>query len=320
LSSSLELSRCLVCGHGDATVVREHQQIAEEMEALWAFHEPRLRPGTPISRLMDRVVFSERPPARLVRCNDCGLLYRNPVERPHELWSTYADADVSDRRLRALHAAQRRAARAQARRIRDRIGQGGSVLEVGSYVGGFLAAAQEIGLRAEGVDIGTQANAFARGLGLRVTDGELAGIPESRPFDAVAIWNTFDQLAEPRAVLYQAHARLRAGGVIAIRVPNGAFYARGDARTRAARYLFAVNNLLGFPYRYGFTTQALHRLLRETGFVPDDDYGDVLVATGDQWTRPWARAEQQVVRAATALVARRSANRAPWFETFAHRP
>jgi 2-polyprenyl-3-methyl-5-hydroxy-6-metoxy-1,4-benzoquinol methylase len=309
-----------VCGHADATVVREHEQIAEEMEALWAFHEKRLRPGTPISRLMDRVVFSERPPTRLVQCRDCGLLYRNPVERPHELWSTYADADVGDRRLHALHEAQRRAARVQARRVLRRVGRGAAVLEVGSYVGGFLAAAQEIGLRPEGVDIGTQVNAFTRRLGFRVTDGELAAIPEARPFDAIVIWNTFDQLADPRAVLYQAHARLRPGGVIAIRVPNGAFYARGSTGSRMTRYLFATNNLLGFPYRYGFTTQALHQLLRDTGWVPDQDHGDVLVPTADRWTRPWARAEQQVARRATALVARRSANRAPWFETFGHRP
>jgi len=49
-----------------------------------------LRPDTPPEHLMDRVAFSEHPPLRLVRCRECGLVYRNPVERLHELEAIYA--------------------------------------------------------------------------------------------------------------------------------------------------------------------------------------------------------------------------------------
>ena len=60
-------------------------------------------------------------------------------------------------------------------------------------------------------------------------------------------------------------------GVLAIRVPNGAFYAAVRRRLDGiagpiARALLAHNNLLGFPYRHGFTVQSLTLLLEDTGF------------------------------------------------------
>ena len=56
----------------------------------------------------------------------------------------------------------------------------GSVLEVGSYVGGFLAAAGALGWDAEGVDVNPATNAATRERGFRVHDGTLetwAGTP-----------------------------------------------------------------------------------------------------------------------------------------------
>ena len=51
-----------------------------EVETLWEYHGRRLRPETPPEHLMDRVAFSQRPPVRVVRCNTCGFVYRNPIE------------------------------------------------------------------------------------------------------------------------------------------------------------------------------------------------------------------------------------------------
>ena len=68
-------------------------------------------------------------------------------------------------------------------------------------------------------------NAFTRSLGFTVHDGELTTFATDQTFDAVAIWNTFDQLADPRGSLHAASKLLRDGGILAVRVPNGAFYA-----------------------------------------------------------------------------------------------
>ena len=50
----------------------------------------------------------------------------------------------------------------------------------------------------------------------------------------------------------------------------------------AARAVLAQNNLLTFPYRWGFTPQSLTRLLSETGFSVRRIRGDVLVPVADR--------------------------------------
>ncbi len=260
-----------------------------------------------------------------MRCRGCGLVYRNPVERAHELTEVYARDEPTAEVLGALHDTQLATVRGQARRLRRALGRGGAGLEVGSYVGAFLHAARDVGLSFEGVDVNPVVNTFVRSRGFTVRDGDLAHFPAERRFDAVAIWNTFDQLAEPRTALKAAHALLRDDGVLALRVPNGEVYAAlrrrlttGNAIVRrAARALMAQNNLLTFPYRAGFSPASLGRLLDETGFEVVDVWGDVLVPTTDEWTRRWARLEEGLVKRLSGLAVRHAPRWAPWFEVYA---
>jgi SAM-dependent methyltransferase len=326
MSLSYELARCVVCGHAEARVIADADDMRAEVEMLWAYHEKRLKPGTPPPRLMDRVAFSEHPPYRLVQCRECGLVYRNPMEREHELTEIYANDAPSLEVLRSLHETQQPALRTQARTLRDVLGRGGSGLEVGSYVGAFLAAARDAGLQFEGLDINADVNCFTRSLGFAVHDGDLVSFDTDREFDAIAIWNTFDQLADPLAVVRKAAKLLRENGVLAVRVPNGACYSRLRpllARKRgtraAARAVLAQNNLLTFPYRWGFTPRSLSRLLEDNGFSVTRLRGDVLVPIADEWTRPWARLEETLIKRLLAPVKLLDARFAPWFEVYAVR-
>lgn len=297
-----------------------------EVELLWAFHGRRLRPETPPRHLADRLAFSQRPPLRLARCGTCGLVWRNPAEQTHEVEEIYAGEAPDRSVLSSLHDAQRASYDAQARRLTAALGRAGSVLEVGSYVGGFLAAARALGWRAEGVDVNAHANAFSRSLGLDVRDGDIDDADAERRWDAVAIWNCLDQLAHPREALAAAHVRLAPGGVLALRVPNGGAYARlrarmggGGPRAALARATLAHNNLLGFPYRWGFTPRALSTLLGALGFRVERIVGDVLVPVADRWTRRWARAEERVMKGAMRAAARLQPDHAPWFEIYARK-
>ena len=311
-SPSYELSHCIVCGHADSEVVADTEEIQREVEALWAFHEKRLKANTPIARLRDRVAFSQDPPWRLVACRECGLVYRNPAERAFEVESTYARDCPSDDLLRALLDAQKKSYATQAARLRKLLPRGATVLEVGSYVGAFLSAAREAGLQAMGVDINPNVNRFTRSLGFDVRDGELPALEMER-VDAVAIWNTFDQLHDPRAVAVAAFGRLKPGGVLAIRVPNGDYY----RRMRPATRVLAHNNLLSFPYRWGFTPWSLEALLESVGFRQIVAVGDVLVPTADEWTRRWARVEEWAIKRMLKGLGEPAAERSPWFEVYA---
>lgn len=322
MPTDYEFTTCPACGGGEDDEVASRDEIAREMEALWEFHLRRLQPGTPRRFLTDRIVFSQDPPLRLGRCRACGTLFRNPVERGRDLLELYAEEELDQSVLRGLFEAQRATYRVQARRLAHFAGRSGVALEVGSYVGAFQAAAREAGWEVKGVDLNENAVRFARDGGFSVVRGQLRDAPERGPYDAVTIWNCFDQLPDPRAVVREVRRRLRPGGVLAVRVPSGEFYQRMRGARRpfagAARAALAHNNLLGFPYRTGYTAGSLVGLMLSEGLEPAVLLGDTLVPIADRWTRRWARWEERGVKRLLRIV--RGGAAAPWLELYARRP
>ncbi len=313
---------CPACGGVASTELATSEDIRAEVERLWAYHGRRLCPDVPSNRLMDRVVFSQPPPLRLVTCDGCGTVLREPRSAAGAVAEAYAAEEPSPGLLASLLDAQRRSYRAQARRLTRTLGRAGSGLEVGSYMGAFLGAAREAGWRFEGVDVNAQAAAFARERGHAVSPGSIDDVPPARRFDAVAIWNCFEQLPDPRAAARAARSHLAPGGLLAVRVPNGGLYAAlrrrlGGPLAGAAGGLLALNNLLSFPYRHGFTPASIERLLTETGFRLILLLGDVLVPTADRWTRRWATLEERTLKRLWRPAARLAPAVAPWLEAYA---
>ncbi len=303
----------------------DRDALRREMEELWSFHLRRLRTGVPVRELYDRAVFSQPPALGIVRCTACGTLRRSPAESAGDLVHTYAAERVDAERLDGLRDSQRKFHEAAEVRLRAALGGCGTGLEVGSYAGGFLDVARERGWRFRGVDVNDAVNETVRARGHDVVTGDLAAATRDVPdhgLDTVAIWNCFDQLAAPEQTLLDVARVLRPGGVVVVRVPNGAFYhaLRGDGRDLAAwprRAILARNNLLAFPYRHGFTPSSVERLLSAAGFDIVRRRGDTLVATTGPWSRPWARWEERILRGLTCPLA--VARFAPWIEAYGRR-
>jgi 2-polyprenyl-3-methyl-5-hydroxy-6-metoxy-1,4-benzoquinol methylase len=325
MSTTYELTPCAVCSSASAHEIVSAEGAKDEIEQLWEYHQKRLRPDIPTDHLMDRVAFSQRAPLRLVRCDDCGLVYRNPVERATEVAEAYEEEEPGESVLRALHDTQRPSYDAQAARLTEIFGRRGTGIEVGSYVGAFLAAARDAGWQFSGVDVNAQTNAFTRSLGFQVDDGTIESLDAERRVDVVAIWNCLDQLADPASAVRAARSHLTSGGMLAVRVPNGACYAAfrpllQSPLAAVAREWLAQNNLLGFPYRYGFTPTALARLVERNDMRVEQVVGDVLVPIADRWTKRWAAVEERLVKrviGAGARISRGDMPLAPWFELYA---
>src|SRR5215217_6733091 len=109
MSTTYELTSCAVCSSPSAHEIVSADDARLEVEQLWEYHQKRLRPDIPTDHLMDRVAFSQRAPLRLVRCDDCGLVYRNPAERATEVAEAYEEEGPDEPVLRALHDTQRSA-------------------------------------------------------------------------------------------------------------------------------------------------------------------------------------------------------------------
>lgn len=247
--------------------------LQAEVDTRNRFIAERLRRKAKRPELKDLTDFMHDGPARLLRCAGCGLAVRDePAVRATDAY----EEDPNDPDLmQHVYPRYVEAFRNKADAYRDRLQPGASVIEVGSHLGGFLQAAEEWNWRPVGLDIGKDTSEFARRQGLTVRRETLEDTRVAAgSADAVFIWNCFEQLADPAPALANARRLLSPGGLLVLRVPNLRFYL--DRRTHDDGGL-AWNNLLGFPYLYGYTAESLTRLVRQCGFEPVRGYNSELV-------------------------------------------
>jgi SAM-dependent methyltransferase len=137
----------------------------------------------------------------------------------------------------------------------------GRILDVGMGRGLFLAMCQERGFAIQGCEICPRYAGYARnyfGIPVQCTPfEELNDEPES--FDIITFWDVFEHFPEPEIVLRQCQKLLKAGGFLALEVPNaGSIY----AQLLRKRWWF------GFEHVFYFTKVGLLALLRRYGFEP----------------------------------------------------
>lgn len=333
---------CLICGSRRVRRLCSAGELADRQESLRRFHERRLRRlpdgSVPRRALADRVEFTQDYATDIVRCVPCGLVYRSPRPEAGAVARAYRSdrygEDYLEQALRSRLPWARRKAAALAPFLP--LARPPRVVEVGSFVGAFLTAAGERGWDAVGIDPGEEVVGFCRAHRLSVFRGTLPEFPvDPHTMDAVVIWNTFDQLPDPRPTLHAAARLLRPGGVLVLRLPNGAYFERASgglrrAGTAGSAWLLralAWNNLLTFPYLYGYTLRTADRLAGEFDFARMRYAPDTLVGMSNVDTARWAAAEERVCkwwcRAGAVLERMWPGDRAalaPWLDLYYRTP
>jgi len=307
---------CRLCGSTRFSLVCSADDISAQHRFLQSFYRSHWSRQDAASAT-DRIHFTQDYATAVVSCTDCGLLYRNPRPAAQAVTKAYATEHYDEAYLRAELTAHRCWARTKVPLLARYLAKSATrsrprVLEVGSFVGGFLLEGQNQGWDMVGVDPGRDVAAFCRERGLSIFEGTLE---EARftpgSFDAVAVWNTFDQLPDPRSLLEQALLLLRHGGILVLRVPNGACFAWmikmralvPPSLRRPFDVAMAFNNLLTFPYLYGYSARHLEHLTEPYGFrlagcVPDQV---VSAPPGDLvW---WAVVEERTVKGLVYAIA-----------------
>ena len=235
---------CPSCGEEPS----ERFLSARDVEGELALREKLL----PRGRDLTEVAFGT--PAEILRCPRCGVLVRGDAADDDRFREDRYSTPV----LRALHASHADAFRAKRDDYRPLLPSRARVVEIGSYAGGFLRAAAEWGWQVSGVDIGCDTARFTAALGF-----EMSFDFASQTIDGLFVWNCFEQLSDPRALLSRAHDALRERGLLVIRVPDADLYVG-----RCDLPQLAGNGILGWPHRFGFGAAALQQLVSEHGFAP----------------------------------------------------
>jgi SAM-dependent methyltransferase len=268
---------CIVCGNAQLSELAGSREMATEARHREQVFRRLSPPGTPTYMLKDRAYPTQTYDARLVLCDTCGTLARDPHLSAEGSAECYAQDAYHPAWLESSYREFLAAFEDRMPELVRWVGPSARVLEIGSFVGGFLAAAQKQGWRAEGVDPGRCVTRFARSKGLKVHEGSFEGTQfPDRTFDAVFVWFCFDQLAQPWEALGEIHRVLKDDGRLLIRVPNGEFVERmqrlerwtsSDGVREGLRNILAYSGLAGFPFQVGYTPSSLRGMLEESGFT-----------------------------------------------------
>jgi SAM-dependent methyltransferase len=145
-------------------------------------------------------------------------------------------------------------------RIERLTGGPGSLLDVGTAAGGFLAAAQRRGWRAEGCEPNRWLAAWgSRQYGVRIRPGSLFEQNyEPQQFDVITLWDVIEHTTDPKTTLERCRTLLKPGGMLVVNYPDiGSWIARALGR----RWLFLTSVHLHY-----FDRATIRRLLEATGF------------------------------------------------------
>ena len=202
----------------------------------------------------------------LIRCPQCGLLFRRQLPDRDELDSLYSvdyfqDRDgatggyadyLGDERLHRSLAA-RRLARLEG------LTSGRRLLDVGAAAGFFVAEATERGWDATGIDVSRPMVDHAAGRGLDVVLGDLDDVRAER-FDVVTMWDYIEHSIDPARDIRRCAELLTPGGLVAL--------STGDMESVVARLSGRHWHLLTpRHHNYFFGRTTIRRLLEAHGFT-----------------------------------------------------
>lgn len=193
------------------------------------------------------------------RCLGCGLVYLSPRLTDDEL-QTILRRDAGDLEGDFLFDSERGWEYLKKRKFLEKHIPGGRLLDVGC---GFGLFQKSLGphWQAEGIETDEDAAGIGQSrLGVDIRKGSFErGEGEARAYDAVTCWDTLDHVADPVAILKQAHTVLRPGGVLCL--------STADASATIPRLAGTHWRYLQTPdHRFAFTRAWLRKALATAGF------------------------------------------------------
>ncbi|MBU0634253.1 MAG: methyltransferase domain-containing protein [Candidatus Omnitrophica bacterium] len=199
-----------------------------------------------------------RPPKRIVKCVQCGLIFAPYTNQGRELASFYRE--MVDEQYVQEERCRRITARTILRKLKRFIPGNATILDVGCSTGFLLDEARKIGWKAYGVEVAQWAVKYARQkFGLDVCNKSLEEANFKRDFfDVVILQDVIEHLPDPKRTLLEIRRILKPTGILYVNTP--------DIDSLASRILKARWWGIKQFHLYYFTKKTLKKMLTLAGF------------------------------------------------------
>lgn len=197
-----------------------------------------------------------RKHGRIVKCNNCNLVYVNPLEDALSLFKGYKE--VVDYEYLKMERYRKILLTNHLRTVEE-FKKPGKLLDVGCFTGFFLELAQEQGWETWGIEPSIWAKIQAKKRGIRIIGEDIGNIGLKKSFfDTVTLWDVIEHLPYPKKTLKNIRSCLKNKGVLAIGTPN--------IESFVAKILKGKFPFLGRMHLMLYSPKTLKRLLQQSGF------------------------------------------------------
>jgi len=227
------------------------------------------RPSCNICNLDNCEILVKDGLSNIVRCRNCGLVYRNPRESQEESLNNYKHSYWTPLKKEFWYKRRMIFFERILKKI-EKIRPKGRLLDLGCGFGYFLDLAKKRGWQVYGVEPSNSASQFAmQEFKLNISQGELEDAQfASNSFDVITMWNVLEHLHDPLALLREANRILKKDGLVVMRVPNMDFQLPGF---RFFKKIEKIANIFGIDnqfviHKYSFSNDTLKIILEMAGF------------------------------------------------------
>lgn len=217
---------------------------------------------------------------RIVECEVCGLVRRDPIPHEVDLLAVYRSAEyfrlartggIGYGDYYADEPVYRSYFRRKMRTLARFRAPPGHLLEIGAAAGYALDEARRIGWTVRGLEVSPSAARHAAGrLGLDVREGGFTELDEAEEYDVVLCFQTLEHVSDVRAAIRRIRRALRPQGVLMLTTPDHRSWVRRVLRRWWPSY--RPEHLVYFDRR------TLRRFLEEEGFTVE-----LMAADGPLW-------------------------------------
>lgn len=204
----------------DASIENHKKYIDKETGVfLDKFTENR---DCPVCNSSNELEIFYKEGGRYVKCQDCSMVYLNPVfkdfalkdyyEQNHSVQSEIVETDTDAFYLSIYN----QGLDAIAKYTVDN----SSILDVGCSSGAFLDTVMKRGLKTYGVELNKTEVQYAKKKGHIVYNDLLENITFKKKFDAITLWDVFEHLKDGEFYLNHMRSILSSNGVIFLQIPS----------------------------------------------------------------------------------------------------
>lgn len=215
MDSLFEYRNCPSCGQNDFEVLFESNMETDDFNVLFDYSME----GHDSQEGEEGYLVPGKEWGRHVKCQNCHLIYMNPMENVSKTNEYYSKA--KNNHASTIRESYLRTAKSQVRLIQE-YASGTSLLDIGCAQGFFLFSASQAGYTTKGIEISQDAAEYARrefGLDIEVKPFEELRFAENH-FDVVTLWQVLEHVPYPLMVLKEVNRILKPGGLLVVSTPN----------------------------------------------------------------------------------------------------